>query len=185
MTTPSAGPSSGILASPRTLAALGLVGYVALFEFFALIVWIGDTPSFALRSLNASESFLNLTVMAFPIVAVLVATRIAPAIAMARMVVLVALIEYVVAVGLGLITFLVGIGKLFDIESGLHGTRDLILGLAQIVLIAVAGYITFRTFTEMGGRITGPRATFGSQPPQHGGGQTYPQQQSGQYPGAQ
>ncbi len=192
MTSPSLGPSSGVASSPRALAAIGLVGYVALAEFFGFILWIADKGTFTFRSANASGIFLDLTINAMPIVAVLIAAKIAPALPLARTIVLVALIEYGVSLALGLITFLIGIGNAFDAD-GLHGTTSLILGLGAIALIAIAGFITFRIFTEMGGRLQGPQATYGGgggypppqqpqYPPQPG--QTYPTQ-PGQYPGAQ
>ena len=183
MTTPSPG-TPAILNSPRALAALGLVGYVALAEFFAFIVWIGADGTFTSRSYGASQLFLDLPLMAMPIVAVLLAGKIAPAIGMARTIVMVAVIEYGVMLVLGLITFLIGIGALFDLDTGILGTQALILGLGRLLLIAIVGFITFRIFTEMGGRLTAPGASYG--PPAQSGGSAYPPaQQPGQYPGAQ
>jgi hypothetical protein len=183
MTTPSPG-TPAILNSPRALAALGLVGYVALAEFFAFIVWIGANGTFTTRSLGAAGELLDLALMAMPIVAVLIAAKIGAAIGMARTIVMVAVIEYAVMFVLGLITFLIGIGALFDIDSGILGTQALILGLAKLVLVAIVGYITFRIFTDMGGRFRAPGASYG--PPQQPGSPSYPPaQQPGQYPGAQ
>jgi hypothetical protein len=182
MTTPSPG-TPAILNSPRALAALGLVGYVALAEFFAFIVWIGANGTFTSRSYGASQLFLELPLMAMPIVAVLLAAKVAPAIAMARTIVLVAVIEYGVMLVLGLITFLIGIGALFDLTTGIIGTQALILGLARLVLVAIVGFITFRIFSDMGGRLTAPGASYG--PPAQGGSSYPPAQQPGQYPGAQ
>jgi hypothetical protein len=183
MTTPSPG-TPAILNSPRALAALGLVGYVALAEFFAFIVWIGADGTFTARSFGASQEFLDLVLMAMPVVAVLIAAKISPAIGMARTIVMVAVIEYGVMLVLGLITFLIGIGALFDVTTGIIGTQTLILGLAKLVLVAIVGFITFRMFTDMGGRFTAPGASYG--PPSQPGAPTYPPaQQPGQYPGAQ
>jgi hypothetical protein len=140
---------------------MGLLGYVALAEFFAFLTWLAGQNSFVGRSNEASAMFLNLITMAMPILAVLIATKIQPALEMARLFVTVALVEYAVSIVLGVITFLIGIGNLYDVNDGLGGTRDLILSLAAIVLIAIAGYLTYAIFSEMGGRISGPRATYG------------------------
>lgn len=190
MTTPSQGPLGGL--SSRALAAIGLVGYAALFLFFAFIEWIAADLTFTARSDLASGLFLNLVTMAMPIVAVLLAVKVTPALPIARTIVLAALIEYGVSVVLGLITFLIAIGHLFDVNTGLEGTRALIIGLAQIVLIAIGGFITYRIFTEMGGRLTAPGAAYGSYPPPASPTQQLPPQsgsayppQPGPYPGAQ
>jgi len=165
------------------------VGYVALAEFFGFIVWIAASGTFTSRSAVASESFLDIVTNALPIVAVLIAVKIAPALPIGRTIVLVALIEYGVALALGLITFLIGIGAIFDSTTGLFGTQALILGLAKLALIAIAGFITFRIFSDMGGRLTAPNATYGGYPPpqqpQYPQGQPQYPPQPGQYPGAQ
>ena len=167
---------------------MGLLGYVALAEFFAFLVWLAGAgqSSFVGRSNDAASMFLNLITMAMPILAVLIATKIQPVLPMARTFVTVALVEYAVSLVLGIITFLIGIGNLYQFNNGVEGTRELILTLAAIVLIAIAGYITYGIFTEMGGRIVGPRATYANYPtqqmPPSGGTTTYAPGSAPAYP---
>jgi hypothetical protein len=164
---------------------MGLLGYVALAEFFAFLVWLAGQNSFVGRSSDAASMFLNLVTMAMPLLAVLISTKVEPVLPMARTFVTVALVEYAVSLFLGIITFLIGIGNLYQFNSGVGGTRDLILTIAAIVLIAIAGYITYGIFVEMGGRIVGPRTTYGNYPTQPippAGGTTYTPGSAPAYP---
>jgi hypothetical protein len=196
-----------------------MVLFVAAAEFFAFLNWVvpGESssveglsvsggPTFGLRSVAASAGFLNLALMALPIVAVIVVAKIAPALAASRLIATIALIEYGVSIAFGLITLLIGLGTVFDSGSGatpigvmisstagLSGTQYLILGLLAVVLIAAAGYVTYTIFTQLGGRMPAmPHPGYGQQPMYPPPGPQYPPQpgpqyppQPGQYPGAQ
>jgi hypothetical protein len=163
---------------------------VALAEFFAFIVWLaGDEhftahERFTARSADAAGTFTDLFLMSLPVAAVLLATKLTPALDMARTIVTVALAEYGVAVVLGLITFLIGLGNAFDGNSSVFGIQTLVLGLGRLILIAIAGYYTYGQFTEMGGRLTPPSVTYNSpQYPGGGGPQYTPGSATPQYPG--
>ncbi len=155
MTTPN--PARAVLASPRALAAWALVAYAALHLVFSLFDWLmpGD-GTFLGRS--ASNGFTNLFVMAMPIVAIVLAVMIAPQINGAKLLTTVALLEYVVSLVLGVLAWLIGLGSVFNggIDSpndAFDGLRYLIMGLADLGLILVAGYLTYRAFVQLGGRL--------------------------------
>jgi hypothetical protein len=80
-------PLQAVLSSPRALAAWTLLGYVALFlffEFFQLV--LPGSGSFSGRA--ASANFRALLIMAMPVLAVLLAGYVAPALPGARLTVL-------------------------------------------------------------------------------------------------
>lgn len=147
------------LASPRLLAAWALLGYVALFLLFRFIQWIlpGDDAfrTFSFRS--ATAGFRQLEVMVMPVIAVLLAVHVAPALRSARLLSAIALIEYAVALFFGTVTLLVGLGRVFDdardTSDAFNALEYLLLGLGDLALMAVAGYVAFQAFRNMGGRI--------------------------------
>jgi len=159
MTDPSVPPAVGrVLGSPRTLAAWALVGYAALHLFFTFLLWI--TPNgntFSGRSAGAYADFTNLLIMAFPVLAVVLAAYLAPAVGGARILTLVALFEYAVSLFFGLLTFLIGMGAVFDsvddADDGLRAFQYVVMGFATLALIAVAAYIVVRAFIALGGRL--------------------------------
>jgi len=161
MTTPTpSGPTSGpsfmrSLSSPRALAAWALVAYAALSLLFSLILWIAGDGSFSGRSRDAG--FDNLVVGAMPVVAVLLAVHLAPVLPRSKLIVTVALIEYAVALFFGIVTLLVGLGAEIDsVNDGndwLYALNYLIIGLANLGLIAVAAYVVLRAFVGQGGRL--------------------------------
>ena len=166
MTNPSVPPAiRGALGSPRTLAAWALVGYAALFLAFTFLIWI--TPGAGSVSGGAASAFgdfTSLVVMPMPVVAVVLAAYVNPAVAGAKLITLIALIEYGVAFLLGALTFLIGLGAAFDgvndAEDGVRGLEYLVMGFARLALVAVAGYVVYRAFTGLGGRIPlGGRST--------------------------
>jgi hypothetical protein len=165
MTNPSVPPAvRGVLGSPRTLAAWALVGYAALFLAFTFLIWI--TPGAGSVSGGAASAFgdfTSLVVMPMPVVAVLLAAHVTPAVAGAKLIALVALVEYGVALVFGALTFLIGLGAAFDGinngEDAMRGLEYLVLGVARLALVAVAGYVVYRAFTGLGGRLPVGRTT--------------------------
>lgn len=144
------------LSSPRALAAWTLVGYAALALVFAFFNWIlpGD-GSFSGRS--AGAGFDDLVVMAMPVLAVLLAAHVTPAVTGAKLIATVALIEYAFALFFGFVTLLIGLGAVFDGVDTVNDVFDalayLIMGAAGLILIAIAAFVVLRTFTGLGGRI--------------------------------
>ncbi len=166
MTTPATG-SSFMIGSPRALAAWGLLGFVALSQFFAFFFWILPHGG-GLASQSAAAGFRDLFVLAMPVLATLLAAKVAPVMPGARVVAAVAAVEYAIALFFGTITLLIGLGAVFD---GIHDTRGslgalqyLAMGVAALLLIAIAGYAVVRVYLDLGGRLraswpAGDRAT--------------------------
>ena len=143
------------LNSPRALAAWALLGYTALALFFAFFHWLLPGGTFAGRSANAG--FRSLVLIALPVLAVLLATYVTPELPWARLIALVAMIEYLAILFFGLITLLIGLGTVFDSVnsfSDFFGALDyLIMGLAALILAAIASYVSYRAYTKLGGRL--------------------------------
>jgi hypothetical protein len=143
------------LSSPRALAAWALLGYAALALFFAFFHWLLPGGTFSGRS--ASAGFRSLILIALPVLAVLLAAYVTPELPGARLVALVAMLEYLAILFFGLITLLIGLGVVFDSVhsfSDFFGALDyLIMGLAALILAAIASYISFRAYTNLGGRL--------------------------------
>jgi hypothetical protein len=148
------------LASPRSLAAWGLVGYTALFLFFEFLKWLFGGGTFSGRS--AGAGFLDLIIIAMPVAAVLLAAYVTPELPGARLIALVAMLEYLAILFFGLITLLIGLGAVFDkvnsFSDVIEALRYLVLGLAALILAAIASYVSYRAYTRLGGRLpTMPR----------------------------
>jgi len=98
-----------------------------------------------------------------PLLAVLLAVHLAPVLRESKLITTVALIEYAVALFFGVVTYLVGLGAVFDgVDDGndvLYALNYLVIGLANLGLIAVAAYIVLRAFTGQGGRLPMMRST--------------------------
>ncbi len=150
-----------IFSSPRSVVAWALVGYAALYLLFTLIIWLVGDGSFSGRSRDAG--FDNLLVMAMPVVAVVLASYVGSVLADAKLIATIAVIEYAIALFFGLVTLLVGLGTVFDnVNDGndvVYALNYLVMGVANLALIAAAGYVAWRAFTGMGGRISMSRAT--------------------------
>jgi hypothetical protein len=143
------------LASPRSLAAWALLGYTALFLFFEFFLWLLPGGTFAGRS--AGAHFRDLVIIGLPVIAVLLATYVTPELPLARIVALVALLEYLAILFFGLITLLIGLGPVFDSVHNFTGffgaLRYLVMGVAELILAAIASYVTFRAYGKLGGRL--------------------------------
>lgn len=135
------------LASPRTLAAWALLGFVALFLFFELVSLV--LPHGTLSGRAAGANFRSLIVMAMPFLAVALARYVSPPLTGAALISLIAVIEYGVALVFGLLTLLIGLPAVLDginnAQSGFGAFTYVVMGLATLVLIAIAGYATLRT----------------------------------------
>jgi hypothetical protein len=151
------------LRSPRTLVSWGLLGYTGLYLFFRFLRWV-SSDDFTLGSANSLWAFTSIVELALPVVAALVAIKISPALTDARVIATVALIEYAVAAFLAVITFLVGLGAL-DHFDGIGITEYLLLGLARIALVGIAGYVTYGLFTGVGGTMPSRRTARPTPPP--------------------
>ncbi|MFB9185266.1 hypothetical protein ACFFX1_44715 [Dactylosporangium sucinum] len=100
-------PARQFTAPYRELAALVLLGVGALFLLVGLIRLLTSfTQDFLLNAGGSFGTFVSLETVALPIIAVLLATHIEPAVSRARVVVLGALIEYAVSALFGVVLIL-------------------------------------------------------------------------------
>ncbi|MFC7246861.1 hypothetical protein ACFQO7_30660 [Catellatospora aurea] len=145
----------------RLLFTLALLGYVALHLGFQFLRWILPAENTTLISRSQSSGFLDLFLMALPLLAVLIATHLSPQLPGSKIFALVALIEYAAAVVLGGVTFLIGLGGLGWVDTfpeTIDALGHVVLTIARLGLVALAGYAVLRVFLALGGRVTLPSA---------------------------
>jgi hypothetical protein len=155
MTIPQSSPTGTLgraLGSPRLVAAWALLGYAALFLFVTFIRWVMPDDGFL-----GGADFTNLVVMAMPVAAFLLAVHVQPQLPAARLITIVALVEYAFALVFGFLAFLTGLGRIDidDVSDGVRVALDLVMQLATLGLVAVAGYVVLRAFMDRGTRLTG------------------------------
>ncbi|BCJ73980.1 hypothetical protein CS0771_35240 [Catellatospora sp. IY07-71] len=161
MTTPVTTGAGQSLQPLRLMFSLALLGYAALHLGFQLLTWIIPAMGTTLVSRSLNADFLDLLVLSFPLVAVLIATHLAPQLAAAKVLSLVALVEYAVAVFFGAIAFLIGLGGFGWVDTfpeAVQALGHMVLTVARLGLVALAGYAVLRVFLALGGRITVPAA---------------------------
>ncbi|SDY72287.1 hypothetical protein SAMN05444365_103253 [Micromonospora pattaloongensis] len=157
-TQPGAAPTDGAPASEitkplRELAALVLLGANAVFMFVALLrLLFSDTEftaPFTLRAAGSFDGFVSLTTIALPIVAVLLATHVRPAVRRAKLITLIALVEYAVAAFFGvLFGVLIGLVALME-RSVWLGFLTLLVRLAWLAVLGVAAYAVFKLWRTL------------------------------------
>lgn len=158
MTTPL--PGGGIPLRPLTAwALLTLAGTIIVFGFLDWIFPVGprDFPD-----RFGVGAFTELVVLVAPLLAMLIASKVGPVLAQAKLVGSVALIEYAVALLLGTLAFLITLAGRFD---GLHedgfyafgGALQAVAGILEtlllLALLALAALWTYRIYTGIGGRM--------------------------------
>jgi hypothetical protein len=165
MTTPD---QDSAVKSLRPLFAWGLLAYVAITTFFALLTWLvpaGGSDIFG-RSWTANGTVTGLILIALPLLAVLITSQVKPVANGAKLIAFVALAEYALIVAFGLLTFLIGLlhtgDIIHDAPSAFNTFAAILLDVIRLGLAALAALVTFRTFTAQGGKITDPLA--GSHP---------------------
>lgn len=169
MTTPPpagspAGPGSnpsGTGIEVRPLTAWALLALAAAVIFFSFLNWIfPPSPGDFLGRFRVG-SFTDLAVLAAPLLAVLVATRLGPPLRQARTMGLIAVVEYATALVLGVLAFLITIATRFDgLSSGIYAFGGVLQALGHIVvdllmlaLLLLAGLWTYQIFTSLGGTL--------------------------------
>jgi hypothetical protein len=168
----------------REIAALVLLGATALLLLVAVIelLFPGDLRGgFTDRAAASFDNFIGLDRIAFPLLAVLLATHIRPTVGRARLITLVALVEYAVAAFFGVIFgLLIGFANTAG-DSARNAFEGLLVHVAYTGVLAIAGYAVYRVWQGMYHvpKPTNPPGTYG-QPAgygQQGGyGTTYGQQ---------
>ncbi|MBV1850248.1 hypothetical protein [Catellatospora tritici] len=160
---PSGARVAAALQPLRVLFVLALLAYPALYLLFRFFAWIvPDAGSSTLASRSVGAGFTDLFLMALPLVAVLIATLTGPVLPGARLFSLIALAEYAFALFFGVLAYLIGLGMLEYI-----GVFDyLVLTLARLGLITLAGFTVLRIFIALGGKLTVPAALRTPEAPQ-------------------
>jgi hypothetical protein len=150
--------------SPRVLAVWAMLGYAGLALIFAFMDWVfpSSPVTFASRSYADFDSFVNVFTMALPVLAVLLAVHVEPGLSGARLMATVALAEYALVLLFGVVTLLVGLGVAFSDYPGnalysfgraLDGLGYFLLGVGELILVAVAMLVVYRAYTALGGRL--------------------------------
>ncbi|WP_204038169.1 hypothetical protein, partial [Micromonospora qiuiae] len=172
-------PASQATRPLRELAAIVLLGANAVFLFVGLIQLV--TPQGAYSTLTsragvASAAFIGLEAVVLPVLAVLLATHVAPVVPRAKLITQVALGEYAfsaVVGGLALLVWLVGRlaeGQLFVAMTGIL-TR-----VAWAALFAMAAYLVWSVWQRLY-HVPRPKpepGLYGSPQPGWPGGPTQP-----------
>lgn len=138
-------PASTLTKPLREIAALVLLGATAVFLFVALIDLIipvdFDNNDFSDRSANSFGRFVNLTIVGLPLLAVLLANHVRPAVGRAKLITLVALLEYAVAAFFGVIFgLLVGVVEIISDDSARAGLEAFLTRVAWLALLGMAAY---------------------------------------------
>jgi hypothetical protein len=158
----------------REIAAMVLLGATALLLLVGVIELLipGDTRgSFLDRASGSFGNFISLDRIGFPLLAVLLANHIRPALGRARLITLVALVEYAVAAFFGvLFGLLIGFANTAG-DSALVAFESLLVEVAYTGVLGVSAYAVFRVWQGMYQvpKPSNPPGTYG-QPAGYGGG---------------
>ncbi|MFF0313700.1 hypothetical protein ACFYPH_03495, partial [Micromonospora sp. NPDC005252] len=129
----------------RELGALALLGANAVFLFVGLLRLLtpNDYRGFTDRAGDQFFSFIGVESVALPLLAVLLATHVAPVLPKAKLITQVALGEYAVSAVLGTLTMLIWtVGRLAEAEI-LDALLGLLTRFAWLVIFAVAAWVVF------------------------------------------
>jgi hypothetical protein len=155
------GPASGGIPL-RPLTAWALLALAGTIIFFGFLAWIFPPSPTDFPDRFGVGDFTNLIVLAAPVLAVLIATKIGPALGSARLIGFIALIEYAVALVLGTLAFLVGLAGRFEglDDDGVYAFGGVLQALGGILetllllaLLALAALWTYRIYTGIGGTL--------------------------------
>ncbi|MEU8181992.1 hypothetical protein AB0B85_04150 [Micromonospora sp. NPDC049044] len=127
----------------RELAALALLGANAVFLFVGLLRLIGPDDSVTGRAGAAFDTFVGVTAVVLPLLAVLLATHISPVLPKAKLITQVAVGEYGVSALFGTLTLLIWtVGRLADGEV-LDALLGVLTRFAWMVIFAVAAWVVY------------------------------------------
>lgn len=159
--TPS-GPKPAPEIPVRLLAAWALLALAGTLIVFSIVSWV--FPPFRTDFVGRVDTpqLTSITVMAAPLLAVLIATKAGPTLPQARLMSLVGMLEYVVALVFGALSFLLTIAARFDVGGRgalyafggiIAGFGDIIVDLLSLSLLALAGLWVYQVFQNLGGRL--------------------------------
>jgi hypothetical protein len=169
----------------RELAAQVLIGATALLLLVAVIELLipgAGRGSFLDRASSSFGNFINLDRIAFPLLAVLLATHLRPAVGRAKLITLVALVEYAVSAFFGILFgLLVGFANTAG-DSARVAFESLLVHVAYTGVLGVAGYAVFRIWQGMYhvAKPANPPGVYG-QPGGYGGSYGQPAGYGGTY----
>lgn len=166
----------------RPIVAFTLLGVVGAQLLAVLLDWLlsSDAGSFIERSaLLLSGGLIDLITVGLPVLAVLIATHVAPMVKPAKPITLVALIQLGVVALLALIGLVTGAIERVDQLSPRIAVLFLLDAAVKFGLLGIAIFVVLRVFL---GAFAKPAATpaFGGYAQQQFTGQPYPQQAYGQ-----
>jgi hypothetical protein len=156
------GNPSGSVLPVRSLTAWALLALAAVIVLFAFLRWIFPPFPHGFTDRFSVTSFANTTVLVAPLLAMLVATKIGPALRNAKLMGMIALATYGAALLFGVVSFLVTIAEKFDVEGRgayyafgyiLQGLGDIVVELLLLGLLALAALWTYKIFVTLGGRL--------------------------------
>ncbi|WP_253289888.1 hypothetical protein [Verrucosispora sioxanthis] len=145
-------PARQVTGPLRELVALVLLGANAVFLFVGLIRLLTPQGAYSTVTGRAASSFfafIGIEAVVLPVLAVLLATHLAPTVGRAKMITQVALVEYAVSAVLGGLTLLIWVvgrlaeAQLFDAMTGLL-TR-----VAWVALFAAAAYVVWSVWQRL------------------------------------
>lgn len=159
-------PTPGSAAIPgglplRPLTAWALLGVAGVSILFGFLGWIVPAQRGDALQRFQPEHFTSVLVLAAPLLAVLVMTKIGPALRQSNLIALIAMIEYAAAFLLGGLAFLVSFAGRFDaLPGGVYAVGGMLhhFGYAagmllRLALLALALLWVYRIFTQRGGRL--------------------------------
>jgi len=147
------------------LLLLGAAGLHLLRIYWAWLVSSGQSPSFDLRSLEAAGQFTSVPALTLPLLAVLIATMVAPVVGQAKTITLIALGEYALTVLGALITAVAGIAAVASHPGGVL-VSILIDRLVMLALLGVAVFVVLRIYLGMYAKTASTAAYGGGYPVQ-------------------
>jgi hypothetical protein len=150
-------PATDAVKSLRTLFAFAILGYVAIKLFFNFFLWILPSGSTTLPQRSHWASSADLVFLALPLVAVLIASVVRPALGTAKLISLIALITYAFMLFFFGLTFLIGLGWGFgnidSVSDSIGALQYLVVGILGVALIGLGGFATFKVFIAQGGKL--------------------------------
>ncbi|MFC4020490.1 hypothetical protein ACFOW4_21465 [Micromonospora sp. GCM10011542] len=129
----------------RELGALALLGANAVFLFVGLLRLLSpsDYASFTDRAGSTFFAFIGIEAVLLPLLAVLLATHVAPVLPKAKLITQVALGEYAVSALFGVLTMLIWtVGRLAEGEV-LDALLGMLTRFAWMVIFGVAAYVVY------------------------------------------
>ncbi|PMR57775.1 hypothetical protein C1A38_28130 [Verrucosispora sp. ts21] len=145
-------PAAQVTGPLRELAALVLLAANAVFLFVGLIRLVTPQGAYSTvtgRAGSAFFAFIGLEAVVLPVLAVLLATHIAPAVPRAKLITQVALVEYAVSAVLGGLTLLIWtVGRLAEAQI-FDALTGMLTRAAWVALFGVAAYVVWSIWRRL------------------------------------